>query len=272
MAASYPSYVFLCPACSNSELYNHEELKAAKLAGVDLHSKSDSAVVGYLYQKCVKGSSRVCRTRVAWWPHGANGGCSGIMAFATSGLLSLGACWGWAHAGRLSELSPWLPPPACLPACQPPSMCHNILCCRRYGDSNELWNSLDGIFACVIWDERTGHFTAARDPIGICSLYWGRGEDGSVWFASEMKALQDHCKTIDFFPPVRRARGVGGALGRSAAARRRPYAAVAGLLLQQRWCRRQQQQQQDGACRCSRLAPACSTALRQAQSSRRATE
>ena len=114
-------------ACSNSEIYNHQALRDTKLAGVDLHSRSDSAVVGYLYQK--------------------------------------------------------------------------------YGDTNELWNSLDGIFACVIWDERTGYFCAARDPIGICSLYWGRGADGSVWFASEMKALQTKCETIECFPPVRRLRG-----------------------------------------------------------------
>jgi asparagine synthase (glutamine-hydrolysing) len=73
---------------------------------------------------------------------------------------------------------------------------------QKYGDTNELWNSLDGIFACVIWDERTGYFCAARDPIGICSLYWGRAADGSVWFASEMKALQAKCDTIDCFPPV----------------------------------------------------------------------
>ena len=37
--------------CRNSEIYNHQQLREAKLAGVDLHSKSDSAVVGYLYQK-----------------------------------------------------------------------------------------------------------------------------------------------------------------------------------------------------------------------------
>lgn len=84
-----------------------------------------------------------------------------------------------------------------------------LLNCRRYGDTNELWNSLDGIFACVIWDERTGTFCAARDPIGICSLYWGRADDGSVWFASEMKALQEHCKTIDCFPPVGAGAGRG---------------------------------------------------------------
>lgn len=107
---------------SNSEIYNHEVLRATKLADVDLHSRSDSAVVGYLYQK--------------------------------------------------------------------------------YGDTNELWNSLDGIFACIILDERTGYFCAARDPIGICSLYWGHGADGSVWFASEMKALQTKCTNIECFPPV----------------------------------------------------------------------
>jgi len=72
----------------------------------------------------------------------------------------------------------------------------------KMGDCEELWNSLDGIFACVIVDERTGHFCAARDPMGICSFYWGRGKDGSIWFASELKALQDNCETFEFFPPV----------------------------------------------------------------------
>ena len=41
-----------------------------------------------------------------------------------------------------------------------------------------------------------------RDPIGICPLYWGRGGDGSMWFASEMKALQHRCVEFDIFPPV----------------------------------------------------------------------
>lgn len=112
---------FICDVCRNSEIYNHEEIRNKQLAGVQNPSKSDSSIVGYLYQK--------------------------------------------------------------------------------YGDTNELWNSLDGIFACVIWDERTGTFCAARDPIGICSLYWGKGADGSVWFASEMKALQSKCEWVDTFPP-----------------------------------------------------------------------
>ncbi len=86
---------------------------------------------------------------------------------------------------------------------------------QKYGDTNELWNSLDGIFACVILDERTGYFCAARDPIGICSLYWGRGADGSYWFSSELKAIQTCCEHFDLFPPVggvgRDGTGQGGA-------------------------------------------------------------
>ena len=34
--------------CRNSEIYNHQKIRDTALAGVDLHSKSDSAVPGYL--------------------------------------------------------------------------------------------------------------------------------------------------------------------------------------------------------------------------------
>lgn len=37
---------------------------------------------------------------------------------------------------------------------------------------------LDGMFAFVVSDETTGNFLAARDPIGICPLYFGRAGDG----------------------------------------------------------------------------------------------
>jgi hypothetical protein len=42
---------------------------------------------------------------------------------------------------------------------------------------------------------------AARDPIGVCPLYLGHGKDGSVWFASEMKALIEDCERIEIVPP-----------------------------------------------------------------------
>eukprot|EP01044_Picomonas_judraskeda_P025259 COSAG03_NODE_7258_length_942_cov_1.087782_1_plen_104_part_10 len=60
---------------------------------------------------------------------------------------------------------------------------------------------LDGIFAFVIMDEKNGTFMAARDPIGVVPLYWGWGRDGSVCFASEMKAIQEHCEQFEQFPP-----------------------------------------------------------------------
>ena len=62
---------------------------------------------------------------------------------------------------------------------------------------------LDGVFACVLFDETTGEYCAARDPLGVCPLYWGKAADGSLWFASEMKGLQACCQTFGIFPPVR---------------------------------------------------------------------
>lgn len=73
---------------------------------------------------------------------------------------------------------------------------------EKYGDDDKIWNALDGTFACVIWDERTQQFCAARDPIGICPMYWGKDKDGATWFASEMKALQHQCVSFEIFPPV----------------------------------------------------------------------
>lgn len=52
---------------------------------------------------------------------------------------------------------------------------------------------LDGMFSFVVLDKRTNTMYAARDPIGITSLYIGWGKDGSVWVASEMKCLKDEC-------------------------------------------------------------------------------
>lgn len=65
----------------------------------------------------------------------------------------------------------------------------------------QMCEQLDGMFAFVVSDSRTGHFLAARDPLGICSMYVGYASDGSVWFASEMKALIADCEQVSVFPP-----------------------------------------------------------------------
>lgn len=64
-----------------------------------------------------------------------------------------------------------------------------------------LVTDLDGVFAFVLADEKSGAFMAARDPIGVVPLYWGWGADGSTWFASEMKALKGVCYRFEPFPP-----------------------------------------------------------------------
>ncbi len=58
-------------------------------------------------------------------------------------------------------------------------------------EGDEFVKKLDGIFAFVISDQEKGTVLAARDQIGVCPMYIGWGRDGSVWFASEMKALSE---------------------------------------------------------------------------------
>jgi asparagine synthase (glutamine-hydrolysing) len=60
---------------------------------------------------------------------------------------------------------------------------------------------LNGIFAFVLWDDRTGRYLIARDPIGVIPLYTGRDAHGNLLVASELKALVHHCRTIEDFPP-----------------------------------------------------------------------
>ncbi|KAI8867205.1 asparagine synthase [Ramicandelaber brevisporus] len=67
----------------------------------------------------------------------------------------------------------------------------------------EVASKLDGMFAWVLLDTKQHRLIAARDPIGITTLYKGTSSKmpGTVWFASELKALHDECDTIEAFPP-----------------------------------------------------------------------
>lgn len=62
-------------------------------------------------------------------------------------------------------------------------------------------DDLDGVFAFVLTNPGSGEVVAARDPIGVVPLYWGHGPDGSLWFASEMKAIIEICPDLEQFPP-----------------------------------------------------------------------
>ncbi len=57
---------------------------------------------------------------------------------------------------------------------------------------------LDGMYAFAITDG--DRMLAARDPLGIKPLYYGE-KDGSLLFASELKALAPSCTSVHEFPP-----------------------------------------------------------------------
>ncbi|KIK59796.1 hypothetical protein GYMLUDRAFT_201318 [Collybiopsis luxurians FD-317 M1] len=69
----------------------------------------------------------------------------------------------------------------------------------------ELCSLLDGMFSFVLLDESVtpSRIIAARDPIGITTLYqgWSSKNPGAVYFASELKALINDCDKIISFPP-----------------------------------------------------------------------
>ncbi|MEV8518709.1 asparagine synthase B [Dyella marensis] len=60
---------------------------------------------------------------------------------------------------------------------------------------------LNGIFAFALWDSATQRYLIARDPIGVCPLYWGHDGEGRLCVASEMKALVGVCADVSAFPP-----------------------------------------------------------------------
>lgn len=70
---------------------------------------------------------------------------------------------------------------------------------RRHGP--DFLQRLNGIFAFVLYDEPRDRYLVARDPLGVMPLYHGRDEDGMLWIASEMKAIEPWCRQVEAFPP-----------------------------------------------------------------------
>ena len=64
-----------------------------------------------------------------------------------------------------------------------------------------MLEQLSGIFAFVLYDEEKNEFLIARDPIGVIPLYIGYDSDGTVYVASELKALEGQCERYEPFLP-----------------------------------------------------------------------
>lgn len=62
-------------------------------------------------------------------------------------------------------------------------------------------DSVNGIFAFVLYSQNDGSYVVARDHLGIVPLYWGRDDQGNLHVTSEMKAINDVCVELSEFPP-----------------------------------------------------------------------
>ena len=80
------------------------------------------------------------------------------------------------------------------------SDCEVILALYREKGINFL-EDLSGIFAFALYDEEKDEFLIARDPIGVIPLYIGYNSDGTVYVASELKALEGQCERYEPFLP-----------------------------------------------------------------------
>ena len=80
------------------------------------------------------------------------------------------------------------------------SDCEVILALYREKGTAFL-EDINGIFAFALYDEEKDAFLIARDPIGVIPLYIGYDSDGTVYVASELKALEGQCERYEPFPP-----------------------------------------------------------------------
>ena len=72
---------------------------------------------------------------------------------------------------------------------------------HRHDDAAAMVAGINGIFAFALWDAQARRYLIARDPFGVCPLYWGHDAQGRLCVASEMKALVGVCADVDWFPP-----------------------------------------------------------------------
>ena len=73
-------------------------------------------------------------------------------------------------------------------------------CVASGGDFTKMIEQLSGIFAFALYDSERDAYLIARDEIGVIPLYQGWDKAGRYYVASELKALEGNCQTIEEFP------------------------------------------------------------------------
>ena len=73
-------------------------------------------------------------------------------------------------------------------------------CLAGGGDFAAMIEKLSGIFAFALYDSEHDSYLIARDEIGVIPLYQGWDKNGRYYVASELKALEGECVSIEEFP------------------------------------------------------------------------
>lgn len=71
---------------------------------------------------------------------------------------------------------------------------------KRAGNFSAMIEKLSGIFAFALYDSEDDTYLIGRDEIGVIPLYQGWDKAGRYYVASELKALEGDCQTIEEFP------------------------------------------------------------------------
>ena len=71
---------------------------------------------------------------------------------------------------------------------------------RESGNFAAMVEKLSGIFEFALYDSEKDVYLICRDEIGVIPLYQGWDKEGHYYVASELKALEGECVTIEEFP------------------------------------------------------------------------
>ncbi len=113
------------------------------------------------------------------------------------------------------------------------SDCEVVSALYAGGETPVAWlPRLNGIFAFALWDGAAQRYVIARDPLGVCPLYWGHDAQGRLCVASEMKALVGLCADVAAFPPGHVYDSADGSLRRWYDKAWRSHATTSGRLVE----------------------------------------
>ena len=148
----------------NGEIYNHQEIRRRYAGRYEFQTGSDCEVILALYREWKKVNELTSKQVDELGEEGNN---SSTCPLVNSSTIKEG----------------------------------NNSSTRQLVNLSTFFEQLSGIFAFALYDEEKDAFLIARDPIGVIPLYIGYDSDGTIYVASELKALEGQCERYEPFLP-----------------------------------------------------------------------